>query len=238
MTTDTQEKLKLPIKEMMDAGLHFGHQTRRWNPKMKRYLYGSKNGIHIFDLEITSLYIERALEFIKHSVANGQKVLFASTKPQAASIITESAKKCGMPYVINKWMPGLLTNFSTIKRRIKYYNKLLDEEKAGDFEKYTKKEASKLRKELVKLEDAFGGVRELEKLPDIVFVADVVRDRIIVDEAVKKRLKVVAITDSNANPDGVEYVIPCNDDAVLSIQYVVGKITDAVNESKGKSNKK
>lgn len=221
------------VKEMMDAAMHFGHQTQRWNPKMKPFLYGSKNGIHIFDLEKTSVYLDRALEFLKQASASGKTVMLASTKPQAARLIMEAAKAAKMPYVVNKWMPGLFTNFSTIKKRIKYFNDLLDQEKSGELEKYTKKEISRIKKELVKLQDAFGGVRELDRLPSIVFVADVVRDRIIVKEANKMKITVVAIADSNADPDGVDFPVPANDDAISSLTYVVGKVKDALVEGKG-----
>ena len=225
------------VKEMMDAALHFGHQTQRWNPKMKPFLYGSKNGIHIFDLEKTSVYLDKALEFLKHSAASGKSVMLASTKPQAARLIMDAAKEAKMPYVVNKWMPGLFTNFSTIKKRIKYFNDLLDQEKSGELEKYTKKEISRIKKELVKLQDAFGGVRELDRLPSVVFVADVVRDKIIVKEANIMKIMVVAITDSNADPDGVDYPIPANDDAISALTYVVGQVKNALVEGKGSKNK-
>lgn len=223
------------VKEMMDAAMHFGHQTQRWNPKMKPYLYGSKNGIHIIDLEKTQVLLENALEFLKQSSATGKTVMLASTKPQAARLIIEAAKESKMPYVVNKWMPGLLTNFSTIKRRIKYFNDLLDQEKSGELEKYTKKEIAKIKKEIVKLMDAFGGVRELDRLPAVIFIADVVRDRIIVKEANKMKIKVIAIVDSNSDPDGVDYPIPANDDAISSLTYVISKVKQALVEGKGKN---
>ncbi len=219
---------KATVKEMMDAAMHFGHQTQRWNPKMKPFLFGSKNGVHIFDLEKTVTYLERALEFLKQTSANGRVVMLASTKPQAARLIMEAAKEAHMPYVVNKWMPGLLTNFSTIKMRIKYFNDLLDQEKSGELEKYTKKEIARIKKELVKLQDAFGGVREMDRLPSVIFVADVVRDKIIVKEANKMKIPVVAITDSNADPDGVDYAIPANDDAVSSLGYIIDKVKEAL----------
>jgi len=221
------------IKEMMDAAMHFGHQTQKWNPKMKKFLYGSKNGIHIFDLEKTAACLQEASEFLKKASADGKTVMLASTKPQAARLVMEAAKETRMPYVVNKWMPGLLTNFSTIKRRIKYFNDLLEQEKNGELEKYTKKEIAHIKKELVKLQDAFGGVREMDKLPTVVFVADAVRDRIIVNEANKMKIKVVAITDSNADPDGVDYPIPANDDALSSLKFVINMVKDALVEGKG-----
>ncbi|MCC7432604.1 30S ribosomal protein S2 [Candidatus Peregrinibacteria bacterium] len=222
------------VKEMMDAAMHFGHQTQRWNPKMKPYLYGSKNGIHIFDLEKTAALLDKAMEFLKQTSASGRTIMLASTKPQAARLIMEASKEAHLPYVVNKWMPGLFTNFTTIKKRIKYFNDLYEQEKSGELEKYTKKEQARFKKELIKLQDAFGGVRELDKLPAVVFVADVVRDRIIVKEANKMKIMVVAITDSNSDPDGVDFPIPANDDAISSLTFVVNKLRNSLSEAKGK----
>lgn len=222
------------VKEMMDAAMHFGHQTQRWNPKMKPYLYGSKNGIHIFDLEKTAALLDKAMEFLKQTSASGRTIMLASTKPQAARLIMEASKEAHLPYVVNKWMPGLFTNFTTIKKRIKYFNDLYEQEKSGELEKYTKKEQARFKKELIKLQDAFGGVRELDKLPAVVFVADVVRDRIIVKEANKMKIMVVAITDSNSDPDGVDFPIPANDDAISSLTFVVNKLRSSLAEAKGK----
>lgn len=221
------------VKEMMDAAMHFGHQTQRWNPKMKPFLYGSKSGIHIFDLEKTAVSLEKAMEFLKQTSANGRTVMLASTKPQAAKLVMDAANNAKMPYVIHKWMPGLLTNFSTMKKRIKHFNDLLEQEKNGELGKYTKKEIAKIKKELIKLQDAFGGVREMDKLPGVVFVADVVRDRIIVNEANKMRIPVVAIVDSNSDPDGVDYPIPANDDALSSLTFVISKVKESLREAKG-----
>lgn len=221
------------VKEMMDAAMHFGHQTQRWNPKMKPFLYGSKSGIHIFDLEKTAVCLDKAMEFLKQTSASGRMVMLASTKPQAAKLIMDAAKTAKMPYVIHKWMPGLLTNFSTMKKRIKYFNDLLEQEKTGELAKYTKKEIAKIKKELIKLQDAFGGVREMDKLPGVVFVADVVRDRIIVNEANKMKIPVVAIVDSNSDPDGVDYPIPANDDALSSLTFIISKVKESLGEGKG-----
>lgn len=221
------------VKEMMDSAMHFGHKTQKWNPKMKKYIFGSKNNIHIFDLEKTAVALDEALEFLKQSSAAGKSILLASTKPQAAKLIMDAAAETRMPYVVHKWMPGLFTNFSTIKKRIKYFNDLLEQERSGELEKYTKKEISRIKKELIKLQDAFGGVREMDRLPAVVFVADAVRDRIIVDEALKTRITIVAITDSNADPDGVNFPIPANDDAISSLSYVVNKVKSAIIEGRG-----
>ncbi len=224
---------KVDIKEMLEAAVHFGHKTQKWNPKMKKFIYTSKNGIHIFDLEKTKAALEKAVEFVQKSASSGKTVLFVSTKPQSAHLVIEAAEACRMPYVIHKWMGGLLTNFSTIKQRIRYLKNLKDQEKNGEFEKYTKKEASELRKTIDKLESALGGVRDLDALPDLVFVVDALRDRIAVNEANKMKIPVVGIVDSNADPDGIQYPIPGNDDAVKSLTYLIQKVKYGILEGKG-----
>lgn len=221
------------LKEMLDSAVHFGHKTQKWNPKMKKYLYGSRNGIHVFDLEKTAECLEKALEFLRLSAASGKNILFVSTKPQAAQLIKEAAEATKMPYVIHKWLGGLLTNFSTMRTRIRYFRTLKEEEKTGGFSKYTKKEASQLRKKIEKLEAALGGVRELEKLPDIIFLADVVRDKIVVKEAKKMKITVVAIVDSNGDPNNIAYPIPANDDAMKSLSYLIHKAEGAILKGKG-----
>lgn len=220
------------LKEMLEAAVHFGHKTQKWNPKMRRYLYGARNGIHIFDLQKTQESLQKAADFLKHLAASGKNILFISTKPQASQFIVDAANDTKMPYVVHKWMGGLLTNFSTMKQRIRYLRTLKEQEKSGDFEKYTKKEASDLRKTINKLESALGGVSSLDRLPDAVFVADAVRDRIAIKEANKMKVPVVAIVDSNADPDGVAYPIPGNDDAVKSLTYLISAVKDAILEGK------
>lgn len=233
MAQSSKVDTKVDIKEMLEAAVHFGHKTQKWNPKMKRYIYTTKNGIHIFDLEKTKLALEKALDFIKKTASGGKTILFVSTKPQSAHLVIEAAEECRMPYVIHKWMGGLLTNFNTIKQRIRYLKNLKEQEKSGEFEKYTKKEASELRKTIEKLESALGGVRDLDALPDVVFVVDVLRDRIAVNEAKKMKIPVVGIVDSNADPDGVNYPIPANDDAVKSLTYLIQKVKYGILEGKG-----
>lgn len=218
---------------MMDAALHFGHQTHRWNPKMKPFLHGQKNGIHIFNLDKTAIYLDKALEFVKLTVASGKTIMIASTKPQATSMVISAAREGGMLFVVSKWMPGLLTNFTTMKKRIHYFNELVRQEKTGELDKYTKKEISKLKKEIVKLEVAFGGVSDMDKMPAAIFVIDVVRDRIIVKEANKMKIPVIGIVDSNADPDGIDYPIPANDDAVSALKYIMAAFTAAAKEGKG-----
>lgn len=219
---------KDPLNEMLDCAVHFGHKTTKWNPKMKKFIFGVKNGVHIIDLQKTADCIEKASEYLKRETQAGKKVLFVCTKPQAADLIMKTAKETGMPYVVHKWMGGLLTNYSTIKRRIKYYKKLRDEEKSGDFNKYTKREASELRKVMAKLQSAIGGVIDMEKLPSIVFIADPVRDQIAVKEANKLNIPVVGIVDTNADPDQIKYPIPGNDDAIKSLTYLINAVKDAI----------
>ena len=224
------------VKDMLDAAVHFGHKTQKWNPKMRPFIYGTKNNIHVFDLEKALEGLLKALEYIKNISANGKVILFVSTKQQAADLIVNSAKESGMPYVIHKWMPGLLTNFTTMKRRIKYLNDLIEQEKTGEFEKYTKKEASELKKDIHKLEASLGGVKSVKRLPDALFVVDVVRDKIAVQEANKLKIPVIGIADSNADPDLLDYAIPGNDDAIKSLTYLITAVKDAILE--GRKSKK
>lgn len=221
------------LKEMYDNAVHFGHKTQKWNPKMKKYIFTSKNGIHYIDLKKSSECLDKALEQLKFLSANGKRILLVSTKPQATSLILHAAEKTGMPYVVNKWMGGLLTNFSTIKQRTRYYRSLRDQEKSGELSKYTKKEISEIKKDMVKLEAAVGGVKDMDRLPDALFVADVVRDQIAVQEANKLKIPVIAIVDSNADPDGVSFPIPGNDDAIKSLTYLISKVESAILEGKG-----
>ena len=225
------------LKEMLAAAVHFGHQTRKWNPKMKPYLYGVREGIHIFDLQKTFDNLQNALSFLQKSIEEGKNVLFVSTKQQASTIVESVAKKCNMPYVTHKWIGGLLTNYSTVKKRIKYFISLIEQQESGEFEKYTKKEASKLKKELEKLGTAFGGLKSMNKPPQVLFVVDCVRDNIAVKEAKKLKIPVIAITDTNADPEEIDYPIPGNDDAVKSLKYFMGKVEDAILNAKRKSNK-
>lgn len=222
------------LKEMLAAAVHFGHQTHKWNPKMKRYLYGVKDGIHVFDLQKTFDMQQKALSFLQKTVEEGKTILFVSTKQQAASLVEGVAKKCNMPYVTYKWIGGLLTNFATVKKRIKYYLDLEDKEANGEFDKYTKKETSKMKKDLEKLDVAFGGLKGMKKKPHTLFVIDCIRDNIAVKEANKLNIPVVAIADSNADPDEIDYPIPGNDDAVKSLKYFLSKVEDAILNVKSK----
>ncbi|MBI5754545.1 30S ribosomal protein S2 [Candidatus Peregrinibacteria bacterium] len=209
------------IKKMFDCAVHIGHRTQKWNPRMKRYIYGERNGIHIINLEKTYEMLEKALAFLSKYASEGKTVLFVSTKPQSLKLIEKLAHDCHMPYVVSKWIPGLITNFSTIKTRIKYLADLKSQEASGELAKYTKKEISKLKKIIDKLQIALGGVQNMNSRPDVVFVVDALRDKIVVKEARRMRIPVVAIVDTNADPTLVDYPIPGNDDAIKSLTYFV-----------------
>ncbi len=227
MTTVQQD-----YKDMFKSAVHIGHRTQKWNPRMKKFLYGERNGIHIINLEKTKEYLDKALAFLSKAASEGRNVLFVSTKPQSLKLIESAADSCGMPYVTSRWIPGLLTNFSTIRSRIKYMADLKEQETTGEFDKYTKKEASKLKKTIVKLETSLGGVQGLSEKPDVVFVIDVVRDNIAVEEANRLKIPVVAIVDSNADPSLVDYPIPGNDDALKSLVYLVEKVAETIQKSR------
>ena len=220
------------LKELLENAVHFGHRTQKWNPSMRPFLYGDREGIHIFDLEKTAIQLQKACEFLKKSASQGKTILFVSTKPQATKILTEAAQNSKVPFVVRRWIPGLLTNFSTIRRRIRYLKNLQEQEKNDEFEKYTKKEAHNLRRTIDKLELSLGGVKELSNPPDIVFVVDIIRDNIAVKEAKRLKIPVVGIVDSNADPNSIEHPIPGNDDAIKSIQFLITKISQAVLDGK------
>lgn len=218
----------ITAQELFDAATHFGHKTHKWNPKMRNYLYGERAGIHVFDLQKTAQMLELALNAAKKWSEEGRVVLFVGTKPQAVKIVAEEAKRAEMPFVTSKWIPGLLTNYGTLSRRIRYLQDLKMEQKLNDFEKYTKKEASKLKKLIVKLETSLGGVSAMSRIPDAIFVLDVVRDRLAIQEANRMKIPVIGVCDSNGDPDGVQYVVPGNDDALRSLQYFASKVADAM----------
>jgi small subunit ribosomal protein S2 len=220
------------IKRMLDHAVHFGHRTHKWNPLMKKYIYGQRKGIHIFDLEKTYDALGKAVGLLKKAVSEGKVVLFVGTKPQAYKIITEAATKCQMPYVAHKWVGGLLTNYATIKKRIDYLKKLKAQDGSGELEKYTKKEVVEFRKQINKLEAALGGLESMEGVPDILFAVDAVRDDIAVKEANRLGIPVIAVTDSNADPSKIDYVLPGNDDAISSLEFFVGEIANAIEGSK------
>jgi small subunit ribosomal protein S2 len=225
---------KTIMREMLANAVHFGHRTSKWNPKMAPYLHGKRNGVHIIDLNKSYEGLQKATAYLTDAAGKGKTILLVSTKQQSIPILKEAADKCQMPYVTSKWIPGLLTNFKTIRARVKYMLKLKDELMSGGFDKYTKKEAGKLRKEIDKLEIALGGVANLERKPDVVFILDVSRDNIAIKEAKTIGATVVAVADSNVNPQGIDYLIPGNDDAIKSIKFLVGAISDAIELGKRK----
>ena len=220
------------MKQLIDAGVHFGHQTRRWNPKMQRFIHGEQNGIYIIDLRITLQRIEQAYTFTRDLVADGGNILFIGTKRQAQDSVEGYATKCGMPYVNQRWLGGMLTNFETISKRIakmKEYQRMRD---SGEFDSMPKKEALLLSRELVKLERNLGGMRHLEKAPDAVFILDTKKEGIAVTEANKLGIPIVAVVDTNCDPDVIQYVIPGNDDAIRAGDLMARIICDAVEEGR------
>ena len=219
---------KSDVNDLFNAVVHIGHRTPKWNPRMKPYLFGEKDGVHIINLQKTLEGLNAAQNYLNKMVSEGKKVLFVSTKPQAQSLIVDVANSCNMPYVTGRWIPGLLTNFSTVKTRIRYFVNLKEQEASGEFSKYTKKEVAQFKKYIDKLENSLGGVQTLTDLPDCVFVADVVRDRVTVKEANLLKIPIVGIVDSNADPSVIDYPIPGNDDALKSLVYLFGQIKEAV----------
>jgi len=218
------------VKELLEAGAHFGHPTSYWHPKMKRYIFTQRNGIYIIDLEQTVVMLERACSFTRDLVASGQSILFVGTKKQAQQVIEEEAKRCGMYYVNNRWLGGMLTNFVTIQARIDYLVRLEDKKEKGEFDYLIKKERVRLEKEISRLNDQMGGFKEMTTLPGALFIADPIKDRIAFAEAVKMGIPVIAVVDTNCNPDNIDYPIPANDDAIKAIRLVCAKIADAVIE--------
>jgi small subunit ribosomal protein S2 len=215
------------MKQLLEAGVHFGHQTRRWNPKMKQYIYGARNGIYIIDLQKTVVLFREAYDFIVETVAQGQYVLFAGTKRQAQDAIREEAKRCNMYYVTNRWLGGTLTNFQTIKKNIDRLKKLEAMKADGSFANFKKKEALGLERELIKLNFLLEGIRDMNRVPGALFVVDPKKEKIAVAEARKLRIPVLGLVDTNCDPDDVDYVIPGNDDAIRAIRLFTAKIADA-----------
>jgi small subunit ribosomal protein S2 len=220
------------MRQMLEAGVHFGHQTRFWNPKMAPFIFGERNKIHIINLEKTQPLYTDAATFIKNVVADGGKVLFVGTKRSAREAVQTEAIRCGMPYVNQRWLGGMLTNFKTIRQSIKRFTELEDLASTGALDKRGKKEAQSLRREMEKLQKSLGGIKEMGALPDVLFVIDVGHENIAVHEARKLGIPVVAVVDTNCSPDGIDYVIPGNDDAMRAIQLYALGIADAVLEGR------
>jgi small subunit ribosomal protein S2 len=225
---------KVTMRQMLQAGLHFGHQTRRWNPKMKPYIYGPRNGIYIINLDITMKMLRTACAYVTDVVADGGTVLFVGTKRQAQVIIREEAERCGMFFVNHRWLGGMMTNFQTIKRSVDRLKKIEAMQEDGTINRFPKKEILLMEKERIKLDRNLGGIKNMRTLPDVLFVIDPKKEEIAVSEANKLNIPVVALTDTNCDPDGISYVIPGNDDAIRAIKLISSVVADAVLEGKAK----
>lgn len=216
------------LEQMLKAAVHFGHYKKKWNPKMDKYLFTTRKGVHIIDLHKTLAHLDKALAYLNKLAKENKTILMVSTKQQANPIVTKVAEDANLPYVTYKWIPGLLTNFATVSQRIKKLRDLKKLRDEGGLDKYTKKEALKMQKLIIKLEETLGGVEEMRKKPDALFVVDIVRDEIAVKEARTLGIPVIGIVDSNADPDTVDYPIPANDDAIKSLDYIMGKVAEAL----------
>ncbi len=222
----------ISMKELLEAGVHFGHQTKRWNPKMARFIFGERDGVYIIDLEQTVKCIKDATKFLKDLASEGELVLFVGTKKQARESVANEAKRCGMPYITQRWLGGILTNFRTIRKSVDRFNQIGRMAEDGTFELLTKKERLMLTREKEKLGKVLGGIIKMEKLPQAVFVVDPKREEIAVREAVKLSIPVVAIVDTNCDPDQIDYPLPGNDDAIRAIALLTQKVADSVAEGR------
>lgn len=222
----------ISMKQLLEAGVHFGHQTRKWNPKMGKYIFNARNDIHIINLEDTVVLIDKAYDYIKEMASQGKTILFVGTKKQAQKAIEDEAKRCGMFYINSRWLGGTLTNFKTIRSRIERLNKLNNMEKVGEFNLLPKKEVIKLKAERDKLEKNLGGIKDMTKLPDVLFIVDTKKEHIAVAEAKALNIPIVALLDTNCDPEPVDYVIPGNDDAIRAVSLIAGAMANAVLEAK------
>ena len=220
------------LVELLDAGVHFGHQTQKWNPKMKPYIFGAKNGIYILDLRKTSDMLDKAYEIIRDYAAKGKNVLFVGTKKQATDVIAQEAQRAGAYYINRRWLGGMMTNFETIRGRVNKLRELESFIESGHVNKMPKKEVAQLNRQLSKLSKTLGGIKEMKGMPDILFIVDQTKELIAIQEANKLNIPVVCLADTNANPDGIDYIIPGNDDAIRSIKLIASKMADAVLEGK------
>jgi small subunit ribosomal protein S2 len=222
----------ISMKQLLEAGVHFGHQTRRWNPKMKKYIFTERNGIYIIDLQKTVKMVEQAYFFVRDAVMEGKTVLFVGTKKQAQESVEQEAQRCGMFYVSHRWLGGMLTNFKTIRSRIRRMERIEKMEESGEFNLLPKKEVIKLRHEYEKLQKNLGGIRNMKELPGVIFIVDPRKERIAIAEARALNIPIVGIVDTNCDPDEIDYVIPGNDDAIRAVKLLASKIADAVLEAK------
>jgi len=218
------------MKALLETGVHFGHRTKGWNPKMKAFIYTERNGIHIIDLQQTMTALDEAYNEVRDTVSEDGMILFVGTKRQAQESIAEQAQRCGMPYINQRWLGGTLTNWRTIRQRIDYLLNLEERQEQGDFERLPKKEALKLGREIVKLNQRLGGIKDMRRLPDLLFITDVRREATAVKEANKLGIPIVAMVDTNCDPDPIDYVVPANDDAIRALRLITTKIADAVTE--------
>jgi small subunit ribosomal protein S2 len=222
----------LPMKSLLEAGVHFGHRTRRWNPRMKPFIFTQRNGIHIIDLQQTMQRLEEAYKAVRDAIADGGMILFVGTKKQAQETVQQEAVRCGMPYVSDRWLGGTLTNFRTIRARADYMIRLEERQAMGELDKLPKKEALLLTRELRKLETRLGGLREMKRLPRMLFIVDTLHEEIAIHEATALGIPLVALCDTNSDPFPIAYPIPANDDAIRAIKLITAKIADAVIEGK------
>ena len=234
MTKIQKDNFKIDIEEMTQAGVHLGHKTSRFHPKMKPYLFGTRNSIHIFDLEKTAEKLKQALEFIGQLISDNKMLLLVGTKVQIKDQVKAAAEECGLPFVSERWLGGTFTNFETIKKRVDYFKDLEKKKTQGELEKYTKKEKAGMDKELKDLERKVGGIKDLTKLPEAIFIMDMKKDFLAIKEARKKNIKIIAIADTNVDPGEVDYPIPGNDDAISSLNYILGKVKETVLKNKPK----
>ncbi len=223
----------ISMKALLESGVHFGHRTNKWNPAMKPFIFTERNGIHIIDLQQTVKTITTAYNLVRDTVQKGGTIMFVGTKRQAQETIKEEAIRCGMPYVTERWMGGMLTNWSTMFQRIQELERLEKMRDTGEINKLTKKEGLLIEREILRLETRLGGVRKQKTTPDLLFVVDIMREATAIHEANVKGIPVIALVDTNCNPDGVDYIIPSNDDAIRAIKLLVGKIADAAIEGRG-----
>jgi small subunit ribosomal protein S2 len=232
---EKKSEIKIDTEEMARAGLHFGHRTSNINPKMKPYIYGTRNSVYVIDLEKTAEKLKEALNFIQEIIFEGKILLLVGTKIQVKEVLKNTAEECGLPYVSERWLGGTFTNFETIKKRIDYFKDLEDKRKSGELEKYTKKEKANFDREIKGLEMRFGGIKTLTKIPEAIFVSDMRKDILAIREAKARGVKVIGIADTNVDPNLADYPIPANDDAVTSIKYILEKVKEAVLKAKPKS---
>jgi len=224
--------IKLSVEEMEKAGVEFGHKVSKLHPKMKEYVSGVRNNVHIFDLEKTSKELAKALAFISKIASEGKMIVFVGTKIQLRAMIQEAAKECGVPYVTERWLGGTFTNFETIQKRVNYFKDLEKKKETGELEKYTKKERLNFDREIASLKVKFDGIRNMSKLPDAVFIFGLDKDITCAKEAKRRGIKIISIVDTNVNPDIVDYLIPANDDAISSVRYIIDKVKETILNSK------